>query len=238
MSTQETSVKPVGVFGRIVGIFTSPRETFVSIEQKPTWIVPFLIGLVFLVVFQFLTLEIQAGDRVAMMEAQDRPAEQIDAVRSQMDSPLKYIGLVVGPIAMLVVWAILAGIILFTGNTIMGGQGNFKKLFSMVGWSSLVGILGGILHLLLILPKGTSHGVTTSLAILLPTPPLGETPFLYRLLTKFDVFTIWNLVLWIIGISVIYRFTMKKSATLVLSLWALWIIASVALGSVLGNIFG
>lgn len=121
----------------------------------------------------------------------------------------------------------------------MGGETSYKKVFSIVAWSSLVALLGGILKTFLILSKGTGHGVVTSLAVLLPTPPLGhKASILYRFLSKFDLFTIWTLILWIIGLAVVYRFTTKKSSTFVLSLWAIWIVLSVTLGSVLGRGFG
>jgi hypothetical protein len=229
----------MGAIGRIVGIFVSPKETFESIDENPTWLIPFIITLIFLVVFQMLTMEINIQDRMAIMEARDMPAEQLEAARAQVAGPMKYIGLVIAPIATLVVWAILAGILLFGGNTIMGGESKFKKMFSLVAWSSLVGIVGGILKMFLILQKGTTHGVTTSLAILVPTPAIGETgSVLYRFLAKLDLFTIWNLVLWIIGLSVIYKFETKKSATLVIAIEVIWIIIAVALGGVLGGMFG
>jgi len=91
----------------------------------------------------------------------------------------------------------------------------------------------------LVISNGTSFGVTTSLAILLPTPQVGESKtLLYRLLSRFDIFTIWTLVLWIIGLAVVYKFSTKKSATMVLTLWAIYIVLVVALGSLLGGIFG
>jgi hypothetical protein len=121
----------------------------------------------------------------------------------------------------------------------MGGEAKFKKVFSVVAWSSLVGVLAGIIKTPLILSKGTLQGVTTSLAILLPTPEPGQSPsVLYQLLTKFDVFTIWTIALYCIGLAVIYKFTTKKSATLVISLWIIWIIISVALGSIFGGMLG
>jgi hypothetical protein len=121
----------------------------------------------------------------------------------------------------------------------MGGETKFKKVFSVMAWSSLVGMVGQILKTFLILSKGTSRGVVTSLAILMPTPELGEkTPILYRFLSRFDLFTIWELIIWIIGLAVIYRFETKKSAMLVLSLWAIWVLISVALGGLLGGMFG
>jgi hypothetical protein len=242
MSEQETAVKQestekeMGAVARIIGIFSSPKETFQSIDRKPTWLVPFIITIIFVTVYQFVTMDIGMADRMAMMEARGTPAEQMQMAEQQMAGPMKYIGFAIAPIATLAFWAILAGILLFGGNTIMGGDSKFKKMFALVSWSSLVGIVGGLLKMFLILQKGTTHGITTSLAILVPTPPIGETPpILYRILTKFDLFTIWNLVLWVIGLSVIYKFTTKKSATLVITLQVIWIIISVALGGLFAN---
>lgn len=238
MNAEKTSAKEMGVFGRIVGIFTSPRETFESIDQKPTWLVPFLIIVIVMIVLQFLAMDIAMKDRLADMQARDMPADQFERARDQMES-WKYVGFAFIPVGMLVVWVIISGILLFGGNTMMGGETKFKKVFSVLAWSGLIGLVGEVIKTLLILSKGTTRGVVLSLAFVLPTPELGQSPpVLYRLLSQFGLFTIWELVLWIIGLAVIYRFTTKKSATLVLSLWAIWIVISVTLGSVLGGIFG
>jgi hypothetical protein len=239
MNTETDSIKETGALSKVVGIFTSPRETFKSIDQKPTWLVPFLIVVILSVVMQFLVMDIGMKDQIARMEARNTPAAQIEAMQSRMEGPWKYIGVAFVPVAILAVWAVLAGILLFGGNTMMGGETKFKKVFSVMAWSSLVGMVGQILKTFLILSKGTSRGVVTSLAILLPTPELGEkTPILYRFLSRFDLFTIWELIIWIIGLAVIYRFETKKSAMLVLSLWVIWVLISVALGGLLGGMFG
>jgi len=239
MSTENSPTKEMGALGRIVNIFSSPRETFQSIDHKPTWVVPFILFVIVTLLLSFLVMDIGIKDRLAMLEARDLPAQQFEAAKSRMEGSLKYVGLVFIPVGALAVWAIVAGLLLFSGNTIMGGEAKFKKVFSVVAWSSLVGLLGGIVKTLLILSKGTTHGVVSSLAILLPTPPLGQSaPVLYRLLSKFDLFTIWELILWIIGLAIVYRFTTKKSATLVLSLWVLWIVVSIALSGIFGGMFG
>jgi hypothetical protein len=104
-------------------------------------------------------------------------------------------------------------------------------MLALVSWSSLIGIISMVINIVLILSKGTSQGVTVSLAAFLPAAPLGEAPpILNRFLSKFDPFTIWQMVLWTIGVSVMYKFTMKKSALFVGTLWVLWILLSVALG--------
>ncbi len=102
---------------------------------------------------------------------------------------------------------------------------------------SLVGMIALIIKTVLIMAKGTTSGVTTSLAAFLPIPSLGSAPsILHRLLSKFDIFTIWEMILWIIGISVMYRFTTKKSAVLIGIIWGCWVVVSVALGGLFANL--
>lgn len=239
MTTETAGTKDMGVMGRIVGIFSSPREAFESIEQKPTWVVPFIIGLIVFFVFQFFTLDIQVQDRIAMMEARGMTGEQLAMVRSQMEGPAKYAGFIVGPIFMLIVWAILSGIYMFVGNTVMGGESSFKKVFSVIAWSSLIGTVSLLLRTFLVVSKGTNQGVVTSPAILLPTPGMAEGPnALYRLLNQFDLFTIWSMFVTIIGFSVIFKFTMKKSATFIIALWIIYVILAVALGGLFSGMFG
>jgi hypothetical protein len=239
MSAEAIVTKEMGVIGRIIGVFASPKETFESIDRKPTWLVPFIIIVLVVIAMQFLVMDIGMRDQIAKMEARGTPQEQLDQIQKSMAGPTRYIQFGVIPIATLAIWAIIGGILLMGTNSIMGGSATFKKIFALEAWTSLIGVVGAALKTVLILSKGTSQGVATSLAILLPTPPIGETPsVVYRLLSKLDVFTIWSMFLWVIGLSVIGKITTNKSAILVISLWALWIIISVALGGVLGPMFG
>jgi hypothetical protein len=239
MSAEQTSAKEMGPGGRAIGVFISPRETFESIDRKPTWLVPFLVVIIASIILQLLVLDIGIQDRLDTMRAQELPDARIEAARTQMAGPLRYVGVAITPVAVLVIWAVLGGIFLFTGNTIMGGEAKFKKIFSLFAWTSLIGVLGGILKTLLILAKGSTRGVVLSLAFLLPPLEKGESPsMIYRFLDRFDFFTIWSLILWAFGFAVIYRFTTKKSAIMVFSLWAIYIVLVVVLGGLLSGIFG
>jgi hypothetical protein len=216
---------------RLIGVFTDPTETFESIDRKPNWLVPFLINVVLAVGLYFLTSSIRMADQIAAMQAQGVPSERIQMIQTQMSGPMKYINLVAVPVVVFIFWALISGLFLFAGNIILGGSSKFWKLFSMVGWTSMVGLLGAILGTVLIMMKKTAHGVTTSLAMLLPTPNVGEKPSaLYRLFSQFDLFMIWQVALWIIGFSVLYKVTKGKAASVVLTLWGIWIVLAVALG--------
>ena len=239
MTEEENLVKEIGPFGRLVGIFMSPRETFDSIARKPTWLFPFIVAAILTIVMSMMVMDITLKERIADMEARGTPSEQVESAQSMMQSSIKYVSVVITPVGILVVWSILAGVLLLGCNTIMGGETKFKNVFSVVAWTSMVTILGGIVQSFLIVSKGTSQGVSTNLSLFLPLPGIGQDPsILYRLLSKFDLFVMWQLILWIIGLAVVSRLTVKKSAAFVLSLWALYIVVTVALGSVLGPIFG
>ncbi len=239
MNNNQNKNGEMGVIGRIIGIFTSPRETFQSIDKRPTWLVPFLIVVIVTMALSYFTLDVQIHDRQAIMRTKDLSQEQLDAIQSQMEGPFKYIGVLAVPIGVIIAWSVLAAVFLFCGNTIMGGDVNFKRMFSVVSWSGLIGLVGTTIIMLLALSKGTFNGVTTSLAVLLPTPELGaHKTILYRLLSKIDIFVIWELAVWIIGVSVIFKFSTKKAATMILSLWGIWVVISILLGSILNVSIG
>jgi len=239
MSSNDQEKKGMNVFDKIIGIFVSPQETFQEINKKPNWLVPFIIIVIVTLISQYLLLDITLNDQIEAMKARGMTGEQMQMAQDRMQGPMKYIGFIVAPIFILLAWLILSGILLFTGNTVMGGKAKFVNVLAVVSWSSVIGIVQAALRTYLIISKGTSFGVTTSLAILLPTPQIGESKtILYRLLSRFDIFTIWTLILWIIGLSVVYNFSTKKSATMVLTLWTIYILFVVGVGSLLGGMFG
>lgn len=239
MNAETKTGKDMGVFGRIVGIFTAPKDAFISIDARPTWLVPFLITTIIILALSVWTLDINVKDQLAAWERMDMPQEQFEQMKARTEGPFRYIGLAFIPVSTLAVWAILAGIYLFGFNTIMGGEGKYKKVFSVMAWTSLIGTLGFIVNRILVYSKGTGHGVTTSLAALLPTPAVGESPpVLYRALSQFDLFGIWSLVVMIIGFAIVSRVEMKKSAILVIVLWLIYVLAAVLLGGLFGRMMG
>ena len=233
MSEETTTTGEMSTMQKIIGIYTAPRQTFEAIDQNPTWFVPFIIGVVFFLIFQFLTIDIQMDYRVEMMSAREMSQEQLDMAESQMQGPFKYIGFIIGPVFWLIMLVIIAALFYMAGNLMIGGDTSFKKVFAVVAWTALIGVVSFIIMTLLILSKGTMHGVALDLSILLDTPAIGEEKsVLYRLLSKFDIFVIWEMILYIIGLSVTYKSTVQKAAVPILGLWAIWIIISVAFGGV------
>jgi hypothetical protein len=51
-----------------------------------------------------------------------------------------------------------------------------------------------------------------------------DNPILFALLSSFDLFTIWTLILFIIGFSTLSRLSRGKSAAIVISLWLVTVV--------------
>lgn len=239
MNNETVETSQMSVIDKVAGIFTSPRETLEHIEQKPNLLAPYLIFLVAIIIMQYLTLDISMNDRLAVIDAKGATAERLETAQRELQGPAKYIGIIISPVMIPLIWVVFGGALLIVGNLMLGTKVSFKKTYSIAAWSSLVAIFGFILVTFLIISKGTAHGVALDLSILLPTPEVGEnTTVFYRFLSKFDLFTIWQLVLWVIGLSVMYRVTIKKAAVPVLILWGIWIVLSMSFGGVFQNLGG
>ena len=226
----ETSseTKEMGLFSRIAGVFSSPTETFQAVESKPAWWLPFVIVVIIAIAAQLWLMDISMKDQMAKIALRVESQEQLDIIQQRMQGPVKYFGLIAAPIMILIIWVITAALLILASNPILGGQASFGKIMGVVAWSSLVTSLGGILKSVLIHIQGTSQGVSTSLAALLPVPPLGKTPSaLYAFLSNLDPFVIWQIILWGIGLTVVAKLDLKKGYTGAFGVWILWIIVSV-----------
>ncbi len=78
--------------------------------------------------------------------------------------------------------------------------------------------------------------VQTSLAAFLSIDMKDQ--FIYKLLAKFDVFVVWELILFIIGFQIIYKFSRGKAATGVLALFGLYVVISIVLGNIFSSLGG
>src|SRR5271155_3346302 len=128
-------------FARIFGAIFSPKPTFESIVQRPTWLVPVVLGCILFiaVVFAFTQrggwrpfFQKQMADNSRMQQMTPEQRENI------MDKQLKYApmfgyfeGVVIPPLAALLTAAVLLGIFNLTGST----QTNFKTSLAIVAFA-------------------------------------------------------------------------------------------------------
>lgn len=240
MPEAEVQATPqVGMLARFIAVFFDPRKAFSSVRKNWEWLVVVLIVSLFgLGSYQF-TKPIVVKDQMAQLEKQldsydlpeDRKQEIMDSARERMGNPVWQL---LTPVVVTIVLVIGAGILLFLGNIILGGQTSYKLVLNMFALSFLIGIPDTIIKLPLILSKG-STAVHTSLALLV-SPEQANT-FIGGLLGKFDLFGLWQVGLVILGMSILTKSSVAKSAWTVGAAWFVWALIQAGLIS-LGLNFG
>jgi len=246
----------LGPAQRLIGALLSPGETFEDINRKPTWLAPLLISIVLGVAStMFLNWWVNPDwNRITRDMIRQRvnksggemPPEA--AIQQQVDIQ-KVIGKFF-PLAVVIfvpiTYLIIAGIFAL-GMMLMQAQTTFKKVLSVTAWTyCAVGVVSTIVtnaslmvrdreSLDTINPMDPGSISATNLSVLLPSE---TSAVLKALASSLDLFTIWILILLAIGLAAIAgsrKITRGKAATLVVSLWLVWVALRVLSAMVFGG---
>jgi len=235
MNTESVGVKPMvgeesGFLQKIIGVFTSPAKTFASIDAKPSWLVPLIIVAAVNLIFVFVAGDIITNETLTQQEEgmmeKGMDSDQIAQALDTTEKVMKYtvpIFAVVGPVVVLI---IVAGVFLFVGNVVLGGAATFKKVFSVTTWSWLILTLYALIVLPLVLAKETMQ-VNFSLATFLSDDQ--RKTFVYQLLSRIDIVYFWWIVVYGIGLAVIYKMKTQKMVTVVAVVYAIYAVVASAL---------
>ncbi len=213
----------------VVKVFTDPQKAFEQVKAKPTWLLPILISIIVGLAFTYLTQDIQAEmQRDFIMESERYTEEQKDMILENMENPGAFMKNVM-PALGVVVWSFVAplgialGMLIF-GNFIFGGQSTFKMNFVVAAWAGLIGALEALIKLPLVLAKGSMH-VYTSLAVFMDPSEFKTVTF--GILNLVDIFSIWKIIVYAIGFSVIYKFARNKGYITLVVLYLIYGFAAI-----------
>lgn len=231
MQAGGASAPQMSAFGRIIGVFTSPGKTFASIDARPTWLIPVILYSIVSLSFFYIAYDIILNETLTQqneaMIDQGMDQEQIDTALERVEWGFKYFGAVSSMLFPFILLLIIAGIFLFVGNVILGGKSTYKKVLSVTAHSWLIFVVSAIVALPIVLSKETVN-VSFSLAMLLSEE--GKGTFFYQLLAKIDLFAIWFIAVYSIGLAVIYKMRTQKMAMAVVSVYAIYALIFSALG--------
>jgi hypothetical protein len=219
---------------KLVLIFTNPSKVFANLKIYPDWVLPIILIIVVAIASSVLLkdLGIQAY-KDKMMNSDKYSEEQKEQILEGMEKGKAFQTVmgVVGPIAgIFVVFAVATGVLFLTANFVFGGASTFKTMFSVYTWGYIVSLLETLIKVPLILAKNSLH-VYTSLAVLFD--PAESDTALFKLANAVDIFSIWRLFLWGLGISIIYKFSQGKSYGIVIFWYIVWTLISIGLGSII-----
>lgn len=200
----------MNVFQRVISAVFSPGRLMYELEQKPrvllgiilTAIAPAIMMLGTFPMFkEYLRTTLEAT--YANMGMQISPEMFENILNGSVISTPVIGGVMAGLILLveaLVVWLVLK---------IFKGQGRFKQVLSVMGYSSVITVLGAIVSVIAIQLTGTYSDVTyTSLAAFMPDM---KGSFIFGAARSLDVFNIWYFVCASIGVATVSKVDNKKA---------------------------
>jgi hypothetical protein len=239
-SAAPVGVEPVSPISALWKVLLEPKATFEGLRERAPWILPLALGIVLIVVFTYsawpMLMDAQI-ERIRMNEGIPEGARNaaIAQVQATRDTPVLW-QVAIGPVAATIFALLATGIWLGVGNVLLGGNANFKKIWSMFNYAGMVGVVSLLIKWAMMAMKGSAD-VHTSLALL--APDLNPTGYLYRALDGVDVFSIWFFILIGFGLAAMCRVKTQKAMTVTFVVWAIWIFGFKAgLGTLVGGLVG
>jgi hypothetical protein len=243
MTPLPESAPSVSSVGRIFGAIFSPKPTFESIVQRPTWILPLILisilSIVTIFIFgqrvgwrSFMVRQDQQNSRVQKQMDQMTP-EQRDKMLDQQTKIAPIFGYGGGVLGVFIVAVIIAAILMAAFNLVSGGGIGFVTSLGIVAHSWVPGIIGGLLGILVLFLKDPStidiqHLVATNAGAFLSddAPKWQE-----ALLSSFDLFTFWSMILMGIGYSAANpkKISFGKALGTIVVIWAIYVVCKVGL---------
>jgi hypothetical protein len=216
-------------FQRFAGVLFAPADTFRDIARRPDIVVPLIV----LVVISFVVtaliiprMDFEAAFREQMSQ-QNRNMSDADLDRAvKMGSAFGKVMAWTGPIWGILIWVIIAGVLLLA-HRLFGGEGNFKQAFSTVLYSWVPLIISGIVTGIVAMARGEID--PTGMQTLVKSNPaflvdMKDNPILFAALSSLDIFTIWTIILLVIGFATLSRLSRAKSAAIIVSLWLVTVV--------------
>lgn len=209
---------------RVIGVLFSPDATMASIAKRPDWVLP----LVLILISSFLVGIIVAQHVDFGAAVREQMEQNKNITQEQMDKGVK-MGVIIGKVATYlapvfgIIWLLVIAGVLLLAVRLFGGEGDYKQAFSVTCYASIPGIIKAVALLIIVLAKGGIIPPQT-LATLVRSN-LGfladykASPMAFALLSSVDLFSIWFVVLLILGFAYVSRLSKAKTAVIVVSLW-------------------
>lgn len=254
---QEVIEEParMGAGARFIGTIMSPGETFADVNRKPDWIVPLIILTLLTVATTFIVTwkvkpDMEKITRDAIRKQVEKSGGQMpseDVIQSQIKlqktiSKFTPAFAVVG----VTIWMLILSGIYALGMVLMQAKTSYKKIFSVVLWTSaVVSLVYNIVFMASLMVKDEES--LRAIDIRNPTATIptnvgafldsGTSPVIKALAGSIDVFSIWNIVLLAIGFAAIAgskKIKSSKTGAMVVAVWVIGVLVKAAFASFFG----
>lgn len=212
----------------ILDIYYSPTKYFTALKEKPKWMIPLIALIVVSIIVTIVVMSSFSYEkRMEQLRERNLTPEQMEQAEKMMRGPIPLITGIAASIIVTPLMLLLIALIFNFTLPLLGISGQFLMTFSIVVGSALVTIPQMLVRMILTLIKGTPL-VHTGFALFFPM--VSKNTYFFRLMSKLDFFTIWQMILLALGLKLIYAIPGKKSYYLVFGLWLLFVIITSIFG--------
>jgi len=224
-------------FARIMSVLLHPRQAFAEMasEARATWLTPMLalsvMATLAVIVSGYLKTRAAMLGEIALPPdwqywTPDMQNNYMQAQQATQGSTFMYVIPFVGAMtALWLGWLVVAGL-LHLGSTLFGGRGSMQSALNIVAWASLPFAIRDILRVVFMLAVGHTivnpgfSGFSSSAGLLT------------QLLSRTDIFLVWNIVLFVIGFSVLDGLPRGKAFVGVAIVMLIVLLAQSGLGTI------
>jgi hypothetical protein len=244
-----SSIQVPPVWQLLFGIIDRPTATFKAVLARRKWwmwAVPIVVVLVCMSAMLVVRAPYDAeiADQQIQRQLATMPPDQAEAARASMETftslPFRLATTVITGILLLLIGLLGQAAILYFGALVAGGEVDFGPVFTMSAWTRLPVAINFLVQAGFILIAKRSIQAP-GLSTLVATGDLikdARNP-LFTLLGRIEPFWLWHLLLVVLGLAVVARFSRKKAMVVTviyvaISL-AINVLPSVLFGSAIGG---
>jgi len=212
-----------GFWASLIDIFIDPVKVFRRIGAGLSWWKPFIVIAIASSVIAYFQQPI--NKQLFMLNERGLSEDQLQAQGEMMDK-FGFIGLIAAPLIVLLIYVILAALCNVTVN-LVSGRSSFKKMLSLLSFTGFIGLIEQGLRMLIIHMKGIEnitsredlYSTSFSLNRFMDTDGI-----LRSILESLSLFQIWFLVLFAVGVSVVYGISRKAALAPTVVIWVLGVL--------------
>lgn len=194
---------------RFVALFTSPKALFEHLEERPTWLVPFLVTLALVATYVIVLWNpVILPKMLVSFEEKDTPQNVVDMMTKNGLMFSLIPGLLFGAGFTFLTALIVQGI----GGFLLGGKLSYRQALSIVSHVGLISLPAFAIMIPLALVSKTSQ-VSVGPGMLFNAEEAEGfvARFIAGFMASIDVFKIWQVALTALGVSVIGRVSRNKA---------------------------
>ncbi len=238
-------------FQRIIGTLLFPSEMFQDINIKPSLFVALILSIIVslgatLIILQRVNINwedfyskvfeeqlTKQGKNRADLSQQEKEALDTQVKTAAKVAPYF---VYISPIVYTSAFPVILALIFFGGITMMGGVTAYKKVLSLVIhiFCMVTIFVQSILNIIVVFLKDPKDIDITKGTLIASNPgmlmPEGTSKLLIAILSQFDIFTIWALILLSLGLPAISKNLSQQFALVtVFGLWSMYAFVAIAL---------